>query len=112
MSLKDRILFYAFRNPVPVTLRELYQFGENPSPKTLILIAQFLQKELPVRFAQRLRDLKRLPFGLAETPSMQEVRKVVTILLHCVEMLKVLHDFVPSCRRTSTDSDRGRRGRL
>eukprot|EP00658_Telonema_sp_P-2_P025110 TRINITY_DN20111_c0_g1_i4.p1 TRINITY_DN20111_c0_g1~~TRINITY_DN20111_c0_g1_i4.p1 ORF type:complete len:346 (+),score=96.65 TRINITY_DN20111_c0_g1_i4:192-1229(+) len=75
MTLKDRILFYAFRKPVPVTLRELYQFGDNPSPKTLTLIAQFLQKELPVRFAQRLRDLKRLPFGLAETPSMQEVRK-------------------------------------
>eukprot|EP00656_Telonema_subtile_P046320 TRINITY_DN5271_c0_g1_i5.p1 TRINITY_DN5271_c0_g1~~TRINITY_DN5271_c0_g1_i5.p1 ORF type:complete len:321 (-),score=67.38 TRINITY_DN5271_c0_g1_i5:19-981(-) len=75
MSLKDRILFYAFRNPVPVTLRELYHFGENPSRKTLVLIAQFLQKELPVRFAQRLRDLKRLPFGLAETPSMKEVRE-------------------------------------
>lgn len=73
--VRDRILFFAFRSPVPVTLRELYQFGENPSRKTLVLIAQFLQKELPVRFAQRLRDLKRLPFGLADTHSMQEVRK-------------------------------------
>ena len=29
---------------VPVTLRELYHFGENPDRKTLVLIAQFLQK--------------------------------------------------------------------
>jgi len=84
MSLKDRILFYAFRNPMPVTLRELYQFGENPSPKTLVLIAQFLQKELPVRFAQRLRDLKRLPYG-ADTPAMQEVRKCYEISFEAVD---------------------------
>jgi len=83
--VRDRILFYAFRQPVPVTLRELYHFGENPDRKTLVLIAQFLQKELPVRFAQRLRDLKRLPFGLAETHSMQEVRKCYEISFEAVD---------------------------
>ncbi len=42
--------------------------------RALLLAAQFLHEELPIRLARRARELKKLPFGLAETESMMQVR--------------------------------------
>jgi len=83
--LQEKLIFYALRQPVPITLRELYSFGENITPNTHLLTAKFLHNELPVRFAQRIRDIKRLPFGLAETPSMVAVRKCYETSFHRVD---------------------------
>ena len=44
--------------------------------RTLLLAAQFLHEELPIRLARRVRDLKTLPFGLSETGAIKEVRKL------------------------------------
>ncbi|EKX54366.1 hypothetical protein GUITHDRAFT_63563 [Guillardia theta CCMP2712] len=56
----------------------MYQFGasSNKSKRTLLLAAQFLHEELPVRLARRARELKRLPFGLGEMVSIKGVRKL------------------------------------
>jgi pyruvate dehydrogenase kinase 2/3/4 len=51
----------------PVTLREMMKFGSNADIKNIILIAQFLHNEMPIRLAHLLRDLNRLPQELAET---------------------------------------------
>ena len=44
--------------------------------RTLLLAAQFLHEELPIRLARRVRELKKLPFGLGETDAIKEVRKL------------------------------------
>ena len=41
--------------------------------RTLVQVASFLHREMPVRFAHRARELQRLPYGLAEMPSIQTV---------------------------------------
>jgi len=68
----------ARRHPASVTLRELYQFGESTthSQRTMLLAAQFLHEELPVRLARRARELRKLPFGLGDTTSIKGVRKL------------------------------------
>ena len=70
--------FYSLRNPASVTLQELYQSGESTthSKRTLLLAAQFLHEELPVRLARRARELRKLPFGLGDTTSIKGVRKL------------------------------------
>eukprot|EP01116_Phalansterium_solitarium_P015281 TRINITY_DN3363_c0_g1_i4.p1 TRINITY_DN3363_c0_g1~~TRINITY_DN3363_c0_g1_i4.p1 ORF type:complete len:337 (-),score=25.80 TRINITY_DN3363_c0_g1_i4:107-1117(-) len=67
------LLFFALQQSSPVTLREMIEFGSDPHPQSQLLIGQFLRHELPVRLAHRVRDLKRLPFGLAETDAIQGV---------------------------------------
>jgi len=73
-KMQQKLDLYANKQPTPVTLRELYELGETVTDNTLLLFAQLLQQELPVRLAQRVRDIKRLPHGLAEVPSMVELR--------------------------------------
>ena len=75
---EHELSFYALRHPASVTLRELYQFGESStnSSRTLLLAAQFLHEELPVRLARRARELRKLPFGLGDTTSIKGVRKL------------------------------------
>mmetsp|Transcript_1548 Transcript_1548/g.3127 ORF Transcript_1548/g.3127 Transcript_1548/m.3127 type:complete len:398 (-) Transcript_1548:231-1424(-) len=75
-GISDELLFYSLRQPSPVTLREMFDFGKNPTEKTLLLAAQFLQEELPIRIAQRARELRRLPYGLSDTPSVQNVAQL------------------------------------
>lgn len=43
--------------------------------RTLIQIANFLRRELPVRLARRVVELKSLPGGLDQMPSVQRVRE-------------------------------------
>jgi len=44
-----------------LTLPEMLEFGENANRHTVLLHAMFLQKELPVRLAKRIHDLRSLP---------------------------------------------------
>jgi pyruvate dehydrogenase kinase 2/3/4 len=55
-------------------MSELFEFGRNPSRTTLLLAAQFLHEELPIRLAQRVRALRTMPLGFSETPSVNTVR--------------------------------------
>lgn len=56
-----------------VSLRYMMDFGSNPSEKNLLLSAQFLHKELPIRIARRAIELESLPFGLSEKPAVLKV---------------------------------------
>src|SRR4029453_6078612 len=57
-----------------VTLKQLLDFGSNPTPETLLVGAQFLHKDLPVRLAHRIKELEALPFGLSTMPSVRLLR--------------------------------------
>jgi pyruvate dehydrogenase kinase 2/3/4 len=57
-----------------VSLRQMVQFGSNPSTGTLFRASQFLSEELPIRLAHRVQELGDLPDGLNEMPSIKRVQ--------------------------------------
>lgn len=74
---QHEIMFYSLRHAATVTLKEMHHFGSQAHNKrTLMLAAQFLHEELPIRLARRVRELKKLPFGLGETDAIKQVRKL------------------------------------
>ncbi|WOL10227.1 pyruvate dehydrogenase (acetyl-transferring) kinase, mitochondrial [Canna indica] len=56
-----------------VSLRYMMEFGARPTQKNLLISAQFLHKELPIRIARRAIELESLPFGLSEKPAVLKV---------------------------------------
>lgn len=52
----------------------MLDFGSFPIERQMLLSAQFLHKELPVRLAHRVAELENLPFGLSEKRQVQTVR--------------------------------------
>ena len=56
-----------------VSLRYMMEFGSRPTEKNLLISAQFLHKELPIRIARRAIELENLPYGLSEKPAVLEV---------------------------------------
>lgn len=73
-ELAKKIGHYAEFPASGVSLRQMVQFGGNPSDGTLFRAAQFIVEELPIRLAHRVKDLEALPNGLSEMPSIQRVR--------------------------------------
>ena len=52
----------------------MLDFGSFPIERQLLVSAQFLHKELPVRLAHRVAELENLPFGLSLKRPVQTVR--------------------------------------
>lgn len=64
-----------------VSLKYMLDFGANPIERQLLISAQFLHKELPVRLAHRVAELENLPFGLsAKTPVLKASFPILTQL--------------------------------
>ena len=64
-----------------VSLKYMLDFGANPIERQLLISAQFLHKELPVRLAHRVAELENLPFGLsAKTPVLKVSFLILTQL--------------------------------
>ncbi|KAJ8766302.1 hypothetical protein K2173_022361 [Erythroxylum novogranatense] len=57
-----------------VSLRYMMEFGSKPTDRNLLISAQFLHKELPIRIARRALELENLPYGLSEKPAILKVR--------------------------------------
>uniref|UniRef100_A0A1J3IXX7 Protein-serine/threonine kinase n=1 Tax=Noccaea caerulescens TaxID=107243 RepID=A0A1J3IXX7_NOCCA len=57
-----------------VSLRYMMEFGSTPTERNLLISAQFLHKELPIRVARRAIELETLPYGLSEKPAVLKVR--------------------------------------
>ncbi|KAI5862379.1 mitochondrial branched-chain alpha-ketoacid dehydrogenase kinase-domain-containing protein [Durotheca rogersii] len=72
--LMDTIRHYSKFPATGVSLRQMVQFGERPSIGTLFRASQFLAEELPIRLAHRVQELKSLPDGLNEMPSVRRVQ--------------------------------------
>lgn len=60
----------------------MLDFGANPVQRQLILSAQFLHNELPVRLAHRVAELENLPYGLSAKPHVLKVRPRTARSLH------------------------------
>ncbi|ANB12606.1 protein kinase PKP1 [Sugiyamaella lignohabitans] len=73
-EMVKKISHYAQFPATGVSLRQMVQFGDNPSAGNLFRASQFIVEELPIRLAHRVKDLEALPNGLSEMPSIQRVR--------------------------------------
>jgi pyruvate dehydrogenase kinase 2/3/4 len=93
-ELMETIRHYSKFPATGVSLRQMVQFGERPSPGmdcgtkvrwdwcangvacigTLFRASQFLSEELPIRLAHRVQELNELPDGLNEMPSIKRVQ--------------------------------------
>ncbi|KAJ5666409.1 uncharacterized protein N7477_008857 [Penicillium maclennaniae] len=72
--LMETIRHYASFPATGVSLRQMVQFGDRPSTGTLFRASQFLSEELPIRLAHRVQDLRELPDGLSDMPSIKKVQ--------------------------------------
>ena len=72
--LVEDIFNCAIKRQTGVTLRHMLDFGANPVERQLLLSAQFLHQELPVRLAHRVAELENLPYGLSAKPHVLKVR--------------------------------------
>ena len=77
-SLIDEIHKWGSMKQTGVTLRYMMEFGSKPTDRNLLISAQFLHKELPIRIARRAIELESLPYGLSLKPA---VLKVVYLFL-------------------------------
>ena len=73
-ALVDDIYRSSFKNQTGVSLKYMMDFGAQPIHRQLMVSAQFLHKELPVRFAHRVAELENLPLGLSSKEQVQTVR--------------------------------------
>ena len=70
----DDIYRGSFRSQTGVSLKYMLDFGAQPIHRQLMVSAQFLHKELPVRLAHRVAELENLPFGLSDMSQVLDVR--------------------------------------
>ena len=75
-QLRDLTRQLASKKPTPVSLQDLYYFSRVASSKQRVANARYLQRELPIRFAQRVEELHALPYGLSATQSVASVRNL------------------------------------
>lgn len=73
-----------------VSLRYMTEFGSRPTPRNLLISAQFLHKELPIRIARRAVELESLPYGLSQKPAILKV----PFLLICFRASQILRRFL------------------
>lgn len=73
-SVVDDIFSCALKKQTGVSLKYMLDFGANPIERQVVLSAQFLHNELPVRLAHRVTELENLPYGLSAKPHVLKVR--------------------------------------
>ncbi|KAK9991973.1 hypothetical protein SO802_026958 [Lithocarpus litseifolius] len=73
-SLIEEVQRWGCMKQTGVSLRYMMEFGSDPSDKNLLISAQFLHKELPIRIARRALELQTLPYGLSHKPAVLKVR--------------------------------------
>ncbi|KAJ2824468.1 [Pyruvate dehydrogenase (acetyl-transferring)] kinase isozyme 2 [Coemansia furcata] len=75
-ELASKIAHFARFPQTGVSLRQMVEFGQNPSQGTLLRGAQFLHDELPIRLAHRVVELDSLPENLNQMPSVLRVKRM------------------------------------
>ena len=73
-GLREKIYRYAQYPQTSISLRQMVQFGPNPSPGSLFLASKFIVEELPIRLALKVRDLENAPLGISKLPSVNVVK--------------------------------------
>ena len=72
---------YAQFNPVPLSLEQFIEFGVRAAETESY---HFLKKELPVRFANIMKEMNLLPASLLQMPSVQTLQVSVMRLIAIV----------------------------
>ena len=70
----DDIYRCSFKKQTGVSLKYMLDFSAMPLERQMLLSAQFLHKELPVRLAHRVAELENLPHGLSTKDPVRKVR--------------------------------------
>ncbi|RKP34707.1 branched-chain alpha-ketoacid dehydrogenase [Dimargaris cristalligena] len=71
---QNRVLDHYLSQPVKkITLRQLVVFGRHVTEERLLLSANYIRSELPVRLARRIRDFQHLPFIVGTNPYLEQV---------------------------------------
>mmetsp|Transcript_25702 Transcript_25702/g.48758 ORF Transcript_25702/g.48758 Transcript_25702/m.48758 type:complete len:391 (+) Transcript_25702:445-1617(+) len=86
-NVLDDIYRCSFKRQTGVSLKYIIDFGQYPIERQMLVSAQFLHNELPVRLAHRVAELENLPHGLSEKSRILKVRDMY------VESFKELRDF-------------------
>ncbi|KAL6519727.1 hypothetical protein OROMI_032621 [Orobanche minor] len=73
-GLMEQVRRWGAMKQTGVSLRYMMEFGSRPTPRNLLISAQFLHKELPIRIARRAIELQSLPCGLSRKPAVLKVR--------------------------------------
>lgn len=76
-SLMEEVSKWGRLKQTGVSLRYMTEFGSKPTQRNLLISAQFLHKELPIRIARRAVDLDTLPYGLSQKPAVLKVRRLI-----------------------------------
>ncbi|KAL9253880.1 [Pyruvate dehydrogenase (acetyl-transferring)] kinase, mitochondrial-like protein [Drosera capensis] len=72
--LLDEVSKWGSMKQTGVTLRYMMEFGSRPTDRNMLISAQFLHKELPIRIARRAIEIETLPFGLSQKPAVLKVQ--------------------------------------
>ncbi|KAI4349272.1 hypothetical protein L6164_009881 [Bauhinia variegata] len=73
-SLLEEVQKWGCMKQTGISLKYMMEFGSTPTDKNLLISAQFLHRELPIRIARRAIELENLPYGLSEKPAVLKVR--------------------------------------
>ena len=83
----------------PLSLKYLYKNSKNMTPKKLISMSAFLQRELSNRLAHRVVELYKLPYGLPNNRNTQKVIRLYDESFHTIrdipeiDTIEKSHDF-------------------
>lgn len=73
LRLLSTVKHFAKKNPNPLKLNYVCDYGRIKCPKTITQQSLYLYKELPIRLAQRAVELENLPYDVSKTQPMQDV---------------------------------------
>jgi len=74
-ELVNRVFRFAIKKQSGVSLKYMLDFGSRPIEKQMVLSAQFLHAELPIRLAHRVAELENLPYGLSSMKPILKARR-------------------------------------
>ncbi|XP_055822214.1 pyruvate dehydrogenase (acetyl-transferring) kinase, mitochondrial-like [Solanum dulcamara] len=81
-ELTEEVKKWGYMKQTGVSLRQMMNFGSHFSSKNLLISAQFLHKELPIRIARRALELEDLPYGLSSKLGVVKVRELYLDSFH------------------------------
>lgn len=78
-ELAEEVKEWGSMKQTGVSLKQMMNFGG--SSKNLLISAQFVHKELPIRIARRVIELENLPYGLSTQNAVLQVGLLVEFTL-------------------------------
>ncbi|KAI7878313.1 alpha-ketoacid dehydrogenase kinase [Lichtheimia hyalospora FSU 10163] len=64
---------YVEQRTTPITLRQLLFYERHMNTERLLISANYVRKELPIRISHRIREFQKLPFIVGTNPHIQQV---------------------------------------